>query len=454
MDKLRKLYDSYKEQGLISEETSFEQFSSADDTIKNNLYKSGVENKVISGLTDFDTFNSAWQLDEPEKVKTEAVATEAAPVAAEEAVAMPSRAEMISGVKPEDMVSTSEDTSLDAPETANDLNRYIEFKSGNVVYEDTYLQDKAGKEGYPSTFDEYAEAFGTTPKQFDTPEIEVEAISSFEKLPELKNAWRSKKYNPETKLFETNFNQELMGLDEEEAVEMFKNIYKGSGIDFEQADQILDTDMTELDGEVLFTDALKMKVLNKDTGEYIYSKPIELQKGDKLNDRNSSIINNFIEDNKEYLDIPGWTKEKTKQEVNYNIWKKDNFNPVLAKQEDQLSEEFLTNKDLFRSTKKYVNVKGVTQEDGTVVSGTSRVLKEIKPYKEDIDKEVYKILQKKTGQSKEEILDQAEKNVRQNLYESARNEAIYKLNEEYLSESDDQSFSYDNQKKISRSIVC
>lgn len=60
MDKIELLYNSYIENGLLSKETTLEQFVNADDSIKESLYNSGVENKILSQDTDIDTFKSAW----------------------------------------------------------------------------------------------------------------------------------------------------------------------------------------------------------------------------------------------------------------------------------------------------------------------------------------------------------------------------------------------------------
>ena len=60
MDKLKALYESYIEEGLLSSETTFEQFSSASSDIQDGLYNQGVENKIISSSTDVNTFKSAW----------------------------------------------------------------------------------------------------------------------------------------------------------------------------------------------------------------------------------------------------------------------------------------------------------------------------------------------------------------------------------------------------------
>ena len=60
MEKLKALYESYIAQGLLSSETTFEQFLNADDSIKESLHKQGVDSKVVSNQTDLETFKSAW----------------------------------------------------------------------------------------------------------------------------------------------------------------------------------------------------------------------------------------------------------------------------------------------------------------------------------------------------------------------------------------------------------
>lgn len=60
MEKLKELYESYIAQGLLSSETTFEQFLNADDSIKESLHKQGVDSKVISNQTDLENFKSAW----------------------------------------------------------------------------------------------------------------------------------------------------------------------------------------------------------------------------------------------------------------------------------------------------------------------------------------------------------------------------------------------------------
>tara|TARA_B100000768_G_scaffold35175_1_gene33756 strand:- start:1472 stop:9292 length:7821 start_codon:yes stop_codon:yes gene_type:complete len=398
----------------------------------------GFENSSFDTLDDYISATDGLQLIEEEEETQDfqnGIAGEDAPVVP----VNPSRASIIAGVQQEATESPSVDISS---ESEDPKPRFIELESGNIIYEDTYLKTKAGQKGYPTTFNEYAEAFGTRPKEFDTDEIVVQATSSFEKLPELKNTWKSRTYNKDKGVFEVNnFNKELFGQEEETAVEIFRNLYKGSGIEFEETDQITDSSGEEIPIERRFlpqlgTEAVAMKILDPSTGEYIYSKPIELQ-NDKVSERNNNIINDFIESNKDKINIPDWSKESNKLDVGFAKWKKEQFNPQLAIKEDQASEEYLTNEDLFNTYDKYVYTKGIKQDDGTTISGTSRVLKTIQPYEDEINEEVIKIKRKSPDKSNKDVISEAKIAVRNNLYESARNESIYNLNEQYINESED-----------------
>ena len=61
MEELELLYNSYIENGLLSKETSFDTFKSADQKIIKSLYESGVQNKVVSQKTDLERFSSSWK---------------------------------------------------------------------------------------------------------------------------------------------------------------------------------------------------------------------------------------------------------------------------------------------------------------------------------------------------------------------------------------------------------
>ena len=92
MDKLKALYDSYISQGLLSSETTFEQFSTANEDTINSLYSTGISGKALSPETNIETFKSAWgekknQVVTPsngEKVVTESITkTETTPISSD-----------------------------------------------------------------------------------------------------------------------------------------------------------------------------------------------------------------------------------------------------------------------------------------------------------------------------------------------------------------------------------
>jgi hypothetical protein len=77
MDKLKELYQSYVDNGLLSKKTSFEEFSSANSLQLKSLYDLGVGNGILSQQTDIDTFSSAW---EPLKKKESSEASVSQPL--------------------------------------------------------------------------------------------------------------------------------------------------------------------------------------------------------------------------------------------------------------------------------------------------------------------------------------------------------------------------------------
>ena len=107
------------------------------------------------------------------------------------------------------------DTSLDSPDPAP---RFIEFKGkgdrpGAIVYEDTYLETKAGQPGYPDTFDEYAAAFNTTPQSSSTEEIAIKATSNEKVFESLTDSFKGISYNQDTGSFDSSSLSDLDTLD-------------------------------------------------------------------------------------------------------------------------------------------------------------------------------------------------------------------------------------------------
>ena len=310
--------------------------------------------------------------------------------------------------------SPSEDTSS---ESQDPKPRYLEFKSGIVVYEDTYLETKAGKPGYPSTFDEYAAAFGSTPKEFDVEEVTIKATPSADKLIELKQVANNTVYNKKTKKFEsTGINEELFSFEEEGGVKIYNKLFEGSNIDFVETDAQKEgfkgggpglmygagetVDLTDLGLE-----AIKARILNPETGEYIYSEDLEFESDGSIS--NSDKLESFIEANKGTIDIPSWTRSKNRLVGEYKNWLNTEYNPMLKKAEFVATEEYLTNDDLFKPVTKTKTAAGYN------VSYTYE--ETVQPYQSEITKEINKLKAKNPNASAKEIEDKAKLNVRTNL---------------------------------------
>ena len=330
--------------------------------------------------------------------------------------------------------SPSEDTSS---ESQDPKPRYLEFKSGIVVYEDTYLETKAGKPGYPSTFDEYAAAFGSTPKEFDVEEVTIKATPSADKLIELKQVANNTVYNKKTKKFEsTGINEELFSFEEEGGVKIYNKLFEGSNIDFVETDAQKEgfkgggpglmygagetVDLTDLGLE-----AIKARILNPETGEYIYSEDLEFESDGSIS--NSDKLESFIEANKGTIDIPSWTRSKNRLVGEYKNWLNTEYNPMLKKAEFVATEEYLTNDDLFKPVTKTKTASGYN------VSYTYE--ETVQPYQREITKEINKLKAKNPNASAKEIEDKAKLNVRTNLYESSRNDAIYNIRQKFIENS-------------------
>ena len=187
-----------------------------------------------------------------------------------DAGSQPMTASQADYVKPEDTELAPVDTSLDSQDPNP---RFIEFKGkgnrpGAIVYEDTYLKTKAGQPGYPDTFDEYATAFDTTPQSSSTEEIAIKATSNEKVFESLTNAAQGISYNRNTGNFDSDSgNTGLFKQEEEVSKKTFNKIFTGSGVDFEETDIIQEGDVNA----VLGSEALRARIKNPETGEYIYS---------------------------------------------------------------------------------------------------------------------------------------------------------------------------------------
>jgi hypothetical protein len=133
MDKLSELYNLYLSKGIISKNVSFEKFSSADDNVKSQLYKMGVEKNIFKQTTP-EQFSLAWNINQGpaaiekespvggffgEEAKTNAVVEPVAPAIAKQQTAT-------------NMVLPLEDGSLESPKIENNLTK----DSISYVYSD------------------------------------------------------------------------------------------------------------------------------------------------------------------------------------------------------------------------------------------------------------------------------------------------------------------------------
>ena len=235
-----------------------------------------------------------------------------------DAVQQPMTASQAENVALENTELPSVDTSLESPDPEP---RFIEFKGkgdrpGAIVYEDTYLETKAGQPGYPDTFDEYAAAFNTTPQSSSTEEIVIKATSNEKVFESLNNSFKGIDLSEKTNSFDLNPGNTKIYNQEEEVVRPTLNkLFEGTEVDFVETDYAKEGEK----GVMLGTEALKARIKNPETGEYIYSETLELESDGSF--MNNDKIEKFLDENKSYLDLPKWTRSKNKMIAKYKQWK-------------------------------------------------------------------------------------------------------------------------------------
>ena len=175
----------------------------------------------------------------------------------------------------------------------------------------------------------------------------------------------------------------------------------------------------------LGSEAIKARILNPKTEEYVYSETLEFESDGSI--ANSDKLEGFIEANKGTIDIPSWTRSKNKLVGEYKNWLNTEYSPMLKKAEFVATEEYLTNDDLFKPVTKTKTAAGYN------VSYTYE--ETVQPYQSEITKEINKLKAKNPNASAKEIEDKAKLNVRTNLYESSRNDAIYNIRQRFIESS-------------------
>ena len=338
-----------------------------------------------------------------------------------DAVQQPMTASQAENVALENTELPSVDTFLESPDPEP---RFIEFKGkgnrpGAIVYEDTYLETKAGQPGYPDTFDEYAAAFNTTPQSSSTEEIVIKATSNEKVFENLGNITKGINYNKETGSFDSSLsNTGLFNQEEEVSKKTFNKLFAGSGIDFEETDYAKEGE----EGVILGTEALIAKVKNPKTGKYIYSETLELESDGSF--KNNDKIQKFLDDNKSYLDLPGWTRSKNKMVSEYKQWKNNELNPIINKARIEANQAYIINPDLFKPYDKKINVGGYNV--------STPITETIHPYQKEIAQEVNRLERKGF---KGNLEARAKINVRQNLKQADINEAIRETRAKFINTS-------------------
>ena len=80
---------------------------------------------------------------------------------------------------------------------------------------------------------------------------------------------------------------------------------------------------------VLGSEALRARIKNPETGEYIYSEILELESDGSF--KNNDKIQEFLDKNKSYLDLPKWTRSKNKMIAKYKQWENSELDPIINK---------------------------------------------------------------------------------------------------------------------------
>ena len=136
---------------------------------------------------------------------------------------------------------------------------------------------------------------------------------------------------------------------------------------------------------MLGSEALRARIKNPETGEYIYSEILELESDGSF--MNNDKIEKFLDENKSYLDLPKWTRSKNKMIAKYKQWKNSELDPIINKARVEAEQAYIVNPDLFKPYDKKINVGGYNTS--TTVTET------INPYQKEIAQEVNRLAKKR-----------------------------------------------------------
>ena len=304
-------------------------------------------------------------------------------------------------------------------------------KSKNRVYEDTYLNDFAGQEGFPSSFEEYVEQKGGKTKNIQTESFEgagdkdafvIMQRSASAESPRLRafiDVTKDKEFDNDSGTYVTgNKHNKLFKQNAEQGKQALDQIYKGSGIVFK-----IPMIPPSLDSRIPIG-AKKQQVVASLDGREITLK----FNGDKLDvDENIKALGNLIVDGKNAIDLDAWDAN---QVVSADNLKAIEGTSLSVKEETVKAQlKYKDDGDLFKPVTEYH-----TYVSSGGVSNTVEYI--VDPYEKELEAAKAKLIAKYSKESISKIEAEAEKQVREQLYSRAIIDAKYAAREEAVSNGD------------------
>ena len=266
-----------------------------------------VEDKNIEAFKSSKDFEGAVLLEGP--AKTEAVATETAPVTAENQA-------VDTGLASEVTSSGSQSPDPKKPDYASQI-RNSEFFKGNVPYKGSE-QEKTDKEN--------------------------DKKDSSATIDELLKTLDGVSYKKESGKFETDnsVGVDVFQKEEEQAVPIFSEMFKGSGINFEQTSTVGLNPFTGMPNVNL--DAMTVSIGEKGSSSYkSIDIPLEVEGG--VAEKNLTDLKNFIKENKDKINTYDWSRNNRQAEKAYDAW--EDSNTSIKQGEEVIKQETLNNPNYF-----------------------------------------------------------------------------------------------------------
>ena len=338
-----------------------------------------LQNAAVKYGMDYNTYLSKMMekgLKEIKPAKTEAVTTETAPVTAEnQAVST-------------DLVSEngSSDSQKPKPDYASQI-KSSEFFKENVPYK------------------------GSEQEEIDKKEDKKDSSVT---INDLLKTLDGVNYKKESGKFETD---DSVGVDvfqkeEEQAVPIFSEMFKGSGINFKETSTVGLNPFTGMPNVNL--DAMTVSIGEKGSSSYkAIDIPLEVEGG--VARENLTKLKNFIKENKDKVNTYDWSRNNRQAEKAYDTWKDSNVS--IEQGEQVIKQETLKNPNYFdiidkanepkTSAEKYASARtmyaqgvGVTYSKLQAIDALQQKLNEAKA-----------IISKKSPKISSAELDEAARNV-------------------------------------------